>query len=154
MSTQPSGNKYSFDKFVELILDPVEFKNSSGNTLLLQGTVQAYRVEQTSGEYIVYNIKNKTTEILSGDFHKCIVSSHERPSSNNAINLTGNNIFVYSLNGLSKGVFFNIGNTNYYIECSPTPKNITGFLYITGGTSYPIVNVYERQDSETFPLYQ
>lgn len=153
ISPQPFGNKYSFDKFVELILDPIEFKNSSGNTLLLQGTIQAYRVEQTSGEYIVYNIKNKTTEILSGDFHKCIVSSHEQSSSNNAINLTGSNIFVYSLKGLAKGVFFNIGNTNYYIECNPTPQNITGFLNITGGTSYPIVNVYERQDSETFPLY-
>lgn len=154
ISQQPSGNKYPFDKFIELMLDPIEFEYSSGNTLLLQGTIQAYRVEQTSGEYIVYNIKNKTTEILSGDFHKCIVSSHEQSSSNNAINLTGSNIFVYSLNGLAKGVFFNIGNTNYYIECNPTPKNITGFLYITGGASYPVVNVYERQDFETFPLYQ
>ena len=96
----------------------------------------------------------RSVEQLSGNFHKYIVSSHEKKSLNNAIELLGETIFVYLSDNLSiKGIVFTIRNIYYYTRCSGIPKDITGFLHSFTIGDVPFINVYERQDTETFSLY-
>lgn len=149
-----SGTISQFDKFLELTLNTVTFDDPSGTTFQLQGKIQAYKVGETEGNYTVNNIDNGIVEQLSGNFHKYIVSSHEKKSSNNAIKLLGETIFVYlSDNSSIKGIVFTIRNIYYYTRCSSIPKDITGFLHSFTIGDIPFINVYERQDTETFSLY-
>lgn len=149
-----SGTISQFDKFLELTLNTVTFDDPSGTTFQLQGKIQAYKVGETEGNYTVNNIDNGIVEQLSGNFHKYIVSSHEKKSSNNAIKLLGETIFVYlSDNSSIKGIVFTIRNIYYYTRCSGIPKDITGFLHSFTIGVMPFINVYERQDTETFSLY-
>ena len=149
-----SGTISQFDKFLELTLNTVTFDDPSGTTFQLQGKIQAYKVGETEGNYTVNNIDNGIVEQLSGNFHKYIVSSHEKKSSNNAIKLLGETIFVYLSDNLSiKGIVFTIRNIYYYTKCSGIPKDITGFLHSFTIGDIPFINIYERQDTETFSLY-
>lgn len=149
-----SGTISQFDKFLELTLNTVTFDDQSGTTFQLQGKIQACKVGETEGNYTVNNIDNGIVEQLSGNFHKYIVSSHEGKPLNNAIDLVGETIFVYlSDNSHIKGIVFTIGNIYYYTRCSGIPKDITGFLHSFTIGVVPFVNVYERQNTETFSLY-
>lgn len=153
-SSLTSGTISQFDKFLELTLNTVTFNDPSGTTFQLQGKIQACKIGETEGNYTVNNIDNGIVEQLSGNFHKYIVSSHEKKSSNNAIELLGETIFVYlSDNSSIKGIVFTIRNVYYYTRCSGIPKDITGFLHSFTIGGVPFVNVYERQDTETFSLY-
>ena len=149
-----SGTIFQFDKFLELTLNTVTFNDPSGTTFQLQGKIQACKIGETEGNYTVNNIDNGIVEQLSGNFHKYIVSSHEKESLNNAIELLGETIFVYLSDNLNiKGIVFTIRNVYYYTRCSGIPKDITGFLHSFTIGVVPFVNVYERQDTETFSLY-
>lgn len=149
-----SGTISQFDKFLELTLNTVTFDDSSGTTFQLQGKIQACKVGEIEGNYTVNNIDNGIVEQLSGNFHKYIVSSHEKKSSNNTVELLGETIFAYlSDNSSIKGIVFTIRNVYYYTRCSGIPKDITGFLHSFTIGVVPFVNVYERQDTETFSLY-
>lgn len=149
-----SGTISQFDKFLELTLNTVTFDDPSGTTFQLQGKIQACKIGETEGNYTVNNIDNGIVEQLSGNFHKYIVSSHEKKSLNNAIELLGETIFVYlSDNSNIKGIVFTIRNIYYYTRCSGIPKDITGFLHSFTIGDIPFINVYERQDTETFSLY-
>lgn len=155
ISSQPSGNRSSFDMFLELILNNTGFEDALGNTLLLQGNIQAYRTGQTGGNYTVYDISSNTGKTLTGNFHKYIVSSHEQVGQGNNVNLTGTEVLAYlPNNSIIEGVIFTIGSAKYYIECSATPQEAKGFLYVVSTTgSNPLVYVYKNSGSETFTLY-
>lgn len=149
-----SGTISQFDKFLELTLNTVTFNDPSGTTFQLQGKIQACKIGEIEGNYTVNNIDNSIVEQLSGNFHKYIVSSHEKESLNNTIELLGETIFVYlSDNSNIKGIVFTIRNVYYYTRCSGIPKDITGFLHSFTIGVVPFVDVYERQDTETFSLY-
>lgn len=149
-----SGTISQFDKFLELTLNTVTFNDPSGTTFQLQGKIQACKVGETEGNYTVNNIDSGTVEQLSGNFHKYIVSSHEGKPLNNAVDLVGETIFAYlSDNSSIKGIVFTIRNVYYYTRCSGIPKDITGFLHSFTIGVVPFVDVYERQDTETFSLY-
>ena len=155
ISTQPSGNRSSFDMFLELILNNTEFKDTFGNTLSLQGNIQAYRTGQTGGNYTVHDISSNTGKTLTGSFHNYIVSSHKHPNQSNAVNLTGTEILAYLPNNSNiEGIIFTVGRVKYYIECSATLQGAKGFLYVASPVgSNPLVYVYKDQGSETFTLY-
>ena len=149
-----SGTISQFDKFLELTLNTVTFDDPSGTTFQLQGKIQACKVGEIEGNYTVNNIDNGIVEQLSGNFHKYIVSSHEKKSSNNTIELLGETIFAYlSDNSSIKGIVFTIRNIYYYTRCSGIPKDITGFLHSFTIGVIPFIDVYKRQDTETFSLY-
>lgn len=155
ISPQPSGNRSSFDMFLELTLNNTEFEDTFGNILSLQGNIQAYRTGQTGGNYTVYDISSNTGKTLTGSFHNYIVSSHEQPNQSNAVNLTGKEILAYLPNNSNiEGIIFTIGSVKYYIECSTAPQASKGFLYVVPSIeSNPLVYVYKDQGSETFTLY-
>lgn len=149
-----SGTISQFDKFLELTLNTVTFNDPSGTTFQLQGKIQACKVGETEGNYTVNNIDSGIVEQLSGNFHKYIVSSHEKKSSNNTVELIGETIFVYlSDNSNIKGIVFTIRNVYYYTRCSGIPKDITGFLHSFTIGVIPFIDVYEYQNTETFSLY-
>lgn len=150
------GETFSFDKFLQYTVGSIEFNDSSGNTMLLQGNIQAYRTSQTGGNYTVYDISDNTTvKTLTGNFHNYIVSSHERPNQSDTINLNGMNILAYLPdNSTIEGIIFTVGRVNYYIKCTPTPLEETGFLNrVSVLGSNPSVSVYKPYGSETFTLY-
>lgn len=149
-----SGTIFQFDKFLELTLNTVTFNDPSGTTFQLQGKIQACKVGETEGNYTVNNIDSGIVEQLSGNFHKYIVSSHEKKSSNNTVELLGETIFAYlSDNSSIKGIVFTIRNVYYYTRCSGIPKDITGFLHSFTIGVVPFIDVYEYQNTETFSLY-
>ena len=155
ISPQPSGNRSSFDMLLELTLSNTEFEDTLGNTQSLQGNIQAYRTGQTGGNYTVYDISSNTGKTLTGNFHKYIVSSHEQNNQGNAVNLTGTEILAYLPdNSNIEGIIFTVGRVKYYIECSATPQEAKGFLYVMSSMgSNPLVYVYKDSGSETFTLY-
>ena len=149
-----SGTISQFDKFLELTLNTVTFGDPSGTTFQLQGKIQACKVGEIEGNYTVNNIDNGIVEQLSGNFHKYIVSSHEKKSSNNTVELLGETIFAHlSDNSHIKGIVFTKRNIDYDTRCSGIPKDITGFLHSFTIGVIPFIDVYERQDTETFSLY-
>lgn len=149
-----SGTISQFDKFLELTLNTVTFNDPSGTTFQLQGKIQACKVGEIEGNYTVNNIDNGIVEQLSGNFHKYIVSSHEKKSSNNTVELIRETIFAYlSDNSSIKGIVFTIRNIYYYTRCSGVPKDITGFLHSFTIGVIPFIDVYEYQNTETFSLY-
>ena len=141
--------------FLELTLNNTEFEDTFGNTLSLQGNIQAYRTGQTGGNYTVYDISSNTGKTLTGSFHNYIVSSHEHPNQSNAVNLTGTEILAYLPNNSNiEGIIFTVGRVKYYIKCSATLQEAKGFLYVASPVgSNPLVYVYKDNGSETFTLY-
>ena len=155
ISPQPSGNRSSFDMLLELTLSNTEFEDTLGNTLSLQGNIQAYRTGQTGGNYTVYDISSNIGKTLTGNFHKYIVSSHEQVGQNNTVNLIGTEILAYLPNNSNiEGIIFTVGRVKYYIECSAILQEAKGFLYVASPVgSNPLVYVYKDHGSETFTLY-
>ena len=152
------GKNFTFDKFLQLTVS-TEFEDSSGSTTWsLSGDIQAYRVGSGSGSYQAHDTSTNSPISLTGSFYKYIVSSHTFSASNNAVNLQGMEIITHSLTNSAdstvKGIIFIIAGVNYYIECSPTLRDATGFLNrVSVSGSNPIVSVYKSQGFETFTLY-
>ena len=156
-SEQALGTKYAFDCFLNYTFTSTNFTNSSGNTEILSGTIQAYKYSRTNTLWTVYN-KNNEIIGLNGVFDSYLVQSH---TSNDSINLKGTTIYTYAKNADEsiKGIVFQLDNESdnrkYYIECSPILQEILGIMYKNTSSSGEVtVDIYKPINTENLSLYE
>ena len=147
------GMQEPYTHLIQTTLTTQEFTDSFGNQQIINGTIEAYKIQSITTPQVVYNIETQSQETLSGTFDTYVVKQTE----SNLIISGGRVITTYiPKNSTSiNGFIININGKLHYIKYSNLkPKIEKGFLYRLGSGQTMAIDVYKYNSSKTFYLYK
>ena len=150
-SLNPSGSITPYTQMIQTHIMTVEFIDSSKNSRLMDGEIEAYRIKNTtSARKIVYNTESQGSETLVGTFDEYLVISYKANSSN-TVSLKDPHIITFTPpNSTSISGFMVLINDvyNYIPYNNLTVTKEKGFVF----TYRSIKHVYKYVKSESFNL--
>ena len=147
------GMQEPYTHLLQTTLTTQEFTDSFGNQQIINGTIEAYKIQSITTPQVVYNIETQSQETLSGTFDTYVVKQTE----SNLIISGGRVITTYiPKNSTSiNGFIININGKLHYIKYSNLkPRIEKGFLYRLGSGQTMVIDVYKYNSSKTFYLYK